>query len=502
VTLLLNDKRSITGTVTQVLDIPTETISTPSAVAPGFVTELDPSTSPFEILRNLQGSRADRLLSYGYAPQPTADRDNVAVMKRELTPRGGDFVVMDDTESGRTVLPINTVSSISGKDIATQMVREEEVFSRSKRLNFDFGKDSAGKEVALKLFYFTGGLRWIPTYRVSGELKDKADLSLQGEVLNEIEDIDKAALDLVVGVPNFRFKDTTSPLTLERVMRNALVAATPSFASRANEFSNSQYSQQVGAWRGREVEGSTTASIAPELGGTGGEQDLFVYSLGQFSLKRGSRSTVPLWQNTVPMRHIYTLDLKPTRSRSGAQIDIAHDGNPNPSPLKLQRNKVWHQLELANNSNLPWTTGAALSMRQNLPLGQDLLTYTPPGGCSLLPLTVAVDMLSSYEEQEVSRKHNAINVGNTNYTLVTKKGTISVTNYRKEKSVTRVSLSTGGRVEEASDEGKVKMNDYTATDWQEGGYHMINNHSDVTWDLSIEPGQTKTLTYTVSFYTI
>src|SRR5207253_10250961 len=209
-----------------------------------------------------------------------------------------------------------------------------------------------------------------------------ADLSLQGELLNDMEDIDKAALELVVSVPNFRFKDTTSPLTLERVMRNALVAANPTFASRSNEFSNSNYSRQAGAWRGNPVDGTSTASIAPELGGVGGEQDLFVYSLGQFSLKRGSRATVPLWQNTVPMRRSYTLDLKPLRSRSGSQVEMAADGNP--SPLKIQRNKIWHQLELANNSNLPWTTGAALSMRQNLPLGQDLLTYTPAGGCSLL----------------------------------------------------------------------------------------------------------------------
>src|SRR5256885_8545065 len=42
---------------------------------------------------------------------------------------------------------------------------------------------------------------------------------------------------------------------------------------------NANYSQQAGAWRGREVEGSTTASMAPELG-AGGEQDLFVYSEG------------------------------------------------------------------------------------------------------------------------------------------------------------------------------------------------------------------------------
>jgi hypothetical protein len=501
VTLVMGDRRTLTGTLAQVLDIPADTAAIPSPTAPGFFMEMEGSRSPFEALRNMSEARAARMLSYGpYGNQVFTPGEEGGILKRELTPKGGDFIVMDDTESGRMVLPVAQVQALSGKDLQTQMVREEEVFSRTKRLNFDYGKELAGKEVNLKLFYFTGGLRWIPTYRVSGELKDKADLALQGEVLNEIEDIEKAALDLVVGVPNFRFKDTISPLTLERVMRNALVSAQPGFAMRSNEMSNSMYSQQAGAWRGREVEGASAASMAPELAGSGGEQDLFVYSVKEFSLKKGSRATVPLWQNTVPMRHIYTLDLKPIRSRSGhGQVDP--QPGVSPSPLRIAQNKVWHQLELANNSALPWTTGAALSMRQNLPLGQDLLTYTPVGGCSLLPLTVAVDMLSSYEEEETARKHNAINIDNTNYTQVTKKGTISVTNYRKEKSVMRISISSGGRVEQVSDDGKVKTNDFTASDWQEGGYHTLNNHSDVTWDLSIEPGQTRTLTYTVSFYT-
>jgi len=500
ITLALSDHRTITGTLAQVLDMPAETAAVPSPSAPGFFVDIEAGRSPFEALRSMNDARAMRMLNYG--GQVFAPGEEGGILKRELTPKGGDFVVMDDTESGRMILPVAQVQAISGKDVQTQMVREEEVFSRTKRLNFDFGTESAGKEVTLKLFYFTGGLRWIPTYRVSGELKDKANLALQGEVLNEIEDLDKAALDLVVGVPNFRFKETISPLTLEKVMRNALIVAQPGLAMRNNEFGNSvnaNYGQQAGAWRGREVEGTTTASMAPELG-AGGEQDLFVYSVKEFSLKKGSRATVPLWQNIVPMRHVYTLDLRSVRSRTGAG---SVDGQPgsNPSPLKISTNKIWHQLELANNSNLPWTTGAALSMRQNLPLGQDLLTYTPSGGCALLPLTVAVDMLGNYDEEEVSRKANAIHVDGTSYTQVTKKGTISVTNYRKEKSVMRISLSSGGRVEQASDDGKVKVNDFATADWQEGGYHTLNNHSDVAWDLNIEPGQTKTLTYTVSFYT-
>src|SRR5258705_9581040 len=298
VTLTLGDRKTITGDLVQVLDIPGEGVLTPSPIAAGFFVEQDPRRSPFETLRGMQEAAAYRL--YGNAGAVPAPGEEGGILKREITPRGGDFVVLDDTEAGRMVLPVAQVQAISGKELATQMAPEEEAFSRSKRLNFDYGKELANKEVALKLFYFTGGLRWIPTYRVSGELKDKAELALQGEVLNEIENLENAALDLVVGVPNFRFKDNISPLTLERMMRNTLAQAAPNLAMRNNEFGNSlgaQYSQAQGAWRGREVEGTSVASMAPELSGSGGEQDLFVYSMNKFSLKKGSRATVPLWQN-------------------------------------------------------------------------------------------------------------------------------------------------------------------------------------------------------------
>jgi hypothetical protein len=29
----------------------------------------------------------------------------------------------------------------------------------------------------------------------------------------------------------------------------------------------------------------------------------------------------------------------------------------------------------------------------------------------------------------------------------------------------------------------------------------VNNHSDVTWELTLEPGASKTITYEVSFFT-
>jgi hypothetical protein len=56
VTLTLGDRRTITGTLAQVLDIPGEALPIPSPTAPGFLVEQDPRHSPFETLRNMQES--------------------------------------------------------------------------------------------------------------------------------------------------------------------------------------------------------------------------------------------------------------------------------------------------------------------------------------------------------------------------------------------------------------------------------------------------------------
>ena len=513
VTLGLPEKRTVMGTIVELLDLPPQdamasavpTVPTAAVVASapgGFEILADPSRSPFDALR---ASAVERARYYG--GNPVVD-DEATTLRRSLSPRGGDFVVIDETETGRLVLPVSQVQTVSGKEVVTRMVREEEVFTRTKRLGFDFGKEAAGKAVSLQVFYFTAGVRWIPTYRVTGDLKQNAAIALQGEIINEIEDFANVALDLVVGVPNFRFKETVSPLTLERQLRTALRTADANMARNNEQLLNAQYSNAMhqGA-RAEAAAGDGAMSLASELAGAQGEQDLFLYSMKDFSLKRGARATTPLWQSTVPLRHIYTLDIKAARTRGGETV-LGHRGGPasaDPalavaSPLRARINQVWHQLELTNNGKIPWTTGAALTMRDTLPIGQDLLTYTPAGGCALLPLTVAVDLLGSFDEEETSRTPNALRVEGYDYTLIRKKGTLTVSSFRKEKSVMRLSVAVGGKVEQASDDGKFKINDYRADDWVDAGHLFVNNHSDVTWDLELEPGQTKTVTYTVSFY--
>lgn len=484
VKLGLNDKVPLAGTIVDVLELPPD-MKNPALRIPA-------------VLSSIHDARASWRNS-GVVP---ATAEPVTEMAAELVPRGGLLLVVDTVDQGRMVLPVADVKTVSGADLVTKMARREMVSSRTKRLSFEVGKENAGKKAELQIFYFSEGLRWIPTYRVGADKPDRAEISLQGEILNEAEDFSNTAVDLVVGVPNFRFKTTPSPLSLEMALRSSLAVAAPGLMAGNNMYSNATFQQRAGEFRHQAVNAVEDGGVAlaPELA-AGSQADMFVYNTRTMSLKKGARATVPLWQSAAALRNLYTLDLKIIRdARSGYTVDRNQDGQHSRSPLKLAENEVWHQFELANASNVPWTTGAALILRGNVPLGQELMTYTPTGGKSLLPVTVAINMCGSVKEEEITRKENAMRWDGNNFALIRKKVTISVSNFRREKSVTRVSVSTGGKAEAASDGGVVKLNDSKPEDWQNGSWQGINNHSDVTWDLEMAPGEIRTLTFEVSFY--
>ena len=431
----------------------------------------------------LEESRIEgRILSFMTGSQPTVMIE---------TEREGQLTTV--------ALPVARVRWIEGQELATTLTRRTESKVSRKRLTLQLGAESAGKAVSAYLIYFTPDVRWIPTYRVSGELTDGASLALQGELLNELEDLSGAQIDLVVGVPHFRFGDTISPLSLEKVMRNALVQAAPNLMSQvrhsnSNVFSNS-FSSRATEHRAPRVASPGTGELPAELEG-GQEGDLYVFSVEPGPFPKGSRLSLPLFEVPVGLRHLHTLDL-----------DVGHDdlvrhflhdattSSGSSSPLKIERSNVWHQLELRNDSPFPWTTGAALVLRRGtdgsiLPLGQDLLTYTPRGTTCELPVTVAVNVRSHFDEEELSRDIDHLRWNGNNYSLIRKRGTLRINNSQTNVIELRVRLGTGGKVTQVSDDGTHRVDDFHAADWGDRGYHWrLNQHSDIAWDLTLEPGR-------------
>lgn len=428
---------------------------------------------------------------------------------------GGTHVALD-VSGRRLVLPVAEIRTVSGADLVTTIVRQETVVRRTKRLTVDLGRAAAGVPVAVSLLYFTEGVRWIPTYRVSGDLEGNADLSLTGEVINDAEDVADAAFDLVVGVPSFRFKDTVSPLTLQAALAGAAAAQERAYGARRSDALRSQaFSNMTSNSFRNEAEAEPAAAAtggallaAPELA-TDALQDLYLYSLPSVTLRRGERTALALWETSVPVRHVYSAELAVVRhargegqtARSRREATLAADAGPRVLGA-TGLVPVWHDLELTNATKVPWTTGAALVTRGPLPIAQNLLGYTSPGVTSRLPLTVAVDVASRWAEEELEREARAVVHQNVTLAVVRKRGTLTVTNRRATPSAVLATLSTGGRVEVASDGGRVTLNEGRREDWSDWPWWWwgaVAQHSDVAWSFTLAPGETKALTVEFTF---
>ncbi|MEZ6185637.1 MAG: hypothetical protein R3F62_11585 [Planctomycetota bacterium] len=68
-----------------------------------------------------------------------------------------------------------------------------------------------GEAFELRLIYFSEGLRWIPTYRVDLAEDDRARVSLQGEVLNELEDLEDVQPSSSSGCPTSASRARSRP---------------------------------------------------------------------------------------------------------------------------------------------------------------------------------------------------------------------------------------------------------------------------------------------------
>lgn len=409
--------------------------------------------------------------------------------------------VKDGQAVSKLLLPIADIHTVTGSDLKTTIARTTRSETKSKRLTCDLGPGAAGKAASLRLFYFTPGIRWIPTYRVEGLGASQAELALQGEVINELEDLRECELDLVVGVPNFRFKDVVSPLSLEQAMRETLVHS----GTRGREMLRQQFSNAVFDQRDSSGAGGGDGFVAPAEVAGSGEQDLFVYSAGKFSLAKGARATLPLWEQNAPLRHVYTYYVKPSQARSPQ----SYSGNPTSETLAMVRPeddvRVWHQLELVNEAKRPWTSGPALAMQDFTPISQDLLPYTAPGGKSLLPLTVAVDVQATYDEEELERKPASIRIDGYDYFLVKKRGTLTIKSFRSEASQCCLNVRVIGTAERGGEgtvakQPKVKLDALRPGEADPNTNARVNNVSQLTWDLAVAAGGTETITFEYSVY--
>jgi hypothetical protein len=406
------------------------------------------------------------------------------------------------TQDGDMMLAANSIRNLTIDGMESTRKQTTTTKTRHKRLSWSFKKPNS--EVEISLMYFRPDVRWIPTYRVnltqdafvhkSKKVKQNqqraaaktAEIFLQGELLNEAEDFTDVPFHVVVGVPNFRFRSVPSPMILESNLRNLLAQAAPNIMGGQSQLSNALYTQRGSEFRSDRSQGtseSASVDLPEELSSSAGN-DLFVYKLDKMTLRKGERACVPIMRTKVAYRDIYTWDIQVTHSET-----FAATSSGTVSPLVLTENKVWRQIELINDTEIPWTTGAAMFVDGFQPLAQELLTYTSPGGICRVPVTVAVDLRGKVVDQEVKRELKAVKWRNREYARVHGKTEIELANNKNESVPVEVKVRFGGKPNKISDEGTKIVEAFRPDDWLNRQGDSINNSSVVSWKSSIKPGE-------------
>lgn len=379
-----------------------------------------------------------------------------------------------ETSGGSVALAPSEVRRVAaeGEPLALELERSREATSLTVAL-----EPQSASAAPLTIFYLERGLTWAPSYAIDLSAEGRATLTAKAEVIDEVEDLEGATLELVTGFPNLRFSDVVSPIAMQGDLASFLAALsvgglqTARFALGKQVLANVAYADESGY-------SFPTADAPPE--GTAVE-DLFLYTVPNVTLKRGERGLYPLFSASVPYAHLYEWDIPDTldqpemdRSQSPDIVDI------------------WHSVRLTNDSGVPWTTAPALTMKAGNLLGQDQLAYTPVGGRTTVRITRAVDVQGDRAEYEAARDRNAATFYGSSYDRVTVRGEIQVTNRKGESIEVEVTKHVQGEVAENPDEAAVVQ--------VAEGLRRVNPTTRLTWRVPLAAGEERKLTYEYALF--
>jgi len=413
--------------------------------------------------------KAPRADPYVAGPAPPTDR--YRSYPTPMTPR----LVLIKTSQGVTAIDPNGVRRLDfGGDAAREFDQEQPAVA----LHATLDKPAAGKAVSLT--YLCKGMTWAPSYLVDISDPRTARLSCKAILLNEVEDLQAAHVDLVTGFPNLMFSDTTSPLALNQTLAQFVQAL--SGRSDAQRRRSVLTQQAVVANYGEMLdEGGGPMPTYPTAAAGRQAEDLFLYPLEKVTLAKGDVGYYGLFTESVPYRHIYQWEIPDYVSEEDRYGQQRRDQATDEAEV------VWHCLRLENTTKMPWTTAPAETVQGDQILGQDILRYTNPGSETVLKITQALGVRAEQRELEIERESEVVRMHGYHYDRVTLKGELRVTNFKDEAITLEISKTVSGELQTTSPQADITK--------LARGLRRVNPTSLLKWTLDIPAGESKDLTY-------
>lgn len=305
-------------------------------------------------------------------------------------------------------------------------------------------------------------------------------------------------MNLVVGVPNFLFKDTLDPMAISSVSPQLSQYFSPS-RRRAGEqtLSNVITTQMVVADDAPE----DTARSEGQL--TERKEDLFIFTLKDITLKKGERMSVTVNEFKLNYTDIYTLEIPftpPSEFTSSYSGTITRDD----ISRLLAAPKFIHKIRFVNNAKEPITTAPALILSDSQLLGESLISYTPSGATNDLEITKAVEIQASKNDLELGRTPSALNMNGHDYSKTSLEGRLKITNYKAAPVKLEIVRYVLGQVTAATEAETQKLNVFEDDSFLPDTYRIyswpswwpiVNTVSRIKWQTTLEPGKSVEYNY-------
>jgi hypothetical protein len=395
----------------------------------------------------------------------------------------GGNVLRVRTEKGTVVLNAGSVTraDFGGGEILNAVSLKQ----KRPSIRMELDAPAAGKKISVS--YLARGATWVPGYLLDLSDEKIARFSAHALIVNELADFSNVKLELVTGFPNIKFSEVPSPVAMSQSLAeflNSLAGGRAEYARRGQEMMTQQAmlvnAPIFDAGETTPLPGYSTAATGMV------SEDLFLYPVENFSLKKGETVWLPLFTAEMAYMHIYTW-------RIGDFLDAEERYRPEGGRADGKAaEEVWHSCRLVNNLRMPLTTAAVEFVTNGSFTGQDICYYTAAGAETTIRINRAMNVLAEEAEVEVERQRNAATFHGYSYDLVKVKGELKLRS-RMDKAV-KIEIS-----KELS--GQLLQMQPKAKDIQTAkGLKQVNPKHALIWETELPAGAELKLIYLYQVY--
>jgi hypothetical protein len=387
------------------------------------------------------------------------------------SPRG--FLVLDGPE-GRTYIDSSMIAYLRAKG-STHTVKQ-----RKPVLLLTIPKTD-GKQTEVFFSYIARGISWAPSYRVDISSPNALSLEQNAVIKNELGDIEDAELLLISGFPSIKFAHVTSPFSPNTSWAQFFQQLNQRI-SPTNPIALNVARQQAVTYNDIGQGSALDLSAIPAGEGV----DLHYQSLGKRTLAEGDSMVIGAASGKAPYQRIIEWIVADTRDANGRYIQ---DYQREQDPEKYE-DAAWDAVRFKNPLSYPMTTAPAMIVSNGRFNGQQLSYWVNPGEEMTLHVTKALSLRTYHVEQEERGEREIVYIGGNDFRKTAVRGELRINNHRKESLTVVIRRRFSGELTSADGSPEYVL--------REEGVYSVNKRNELTWSISLKPGEERTLTYRYS----